>query len=169
MADGKARTISAILRAFGTFAWRSQSISSLLSTEHKSDNSESETFFSLSNPSEISDRFLLLSVRLDKNVCSYEEAIKIRKQHNFCPLSYLGFSFRKLQIPVSQTTDSHFANYRFSFRKLQILISQTTDFHFANYRFPFRFVPFRFANYSKPLFGANHMNVLKADPLIYLI
>ena len=67
------------------------------------------------------------------------------------------FSFRKLQIPISQTTDSHFANYRFSFRKLQILISQTTDFHFANYRFPFRklqipfrFVPFRFANYSKP-------------------
>ena len=48
------------------------------------------------------------------------------------------FSFRKLQIPISQTTDSHFANYRFSFRKLQILISQTTDFHFANYRFPFR-------------------------------
>ena len=49
----------------------------------------------------------------------------------------------------------------FSFRKLQILISQTTDLHFANYRFPFRFVPFRFvsfrfapfrfANYSKPL------------------
>ena len=60
------------------------------------------------------------------------------------------FPFRKLQIPISQTTDSHFANYRFSFRKLQILISQTTDFHFANYRFPFRFVPFRFANYSKP-------------------
>ena len=48
------------------------------------------------------------------------------------------FSFRKLQIPISQTTDSHFANYRFSFRKLQISISQTTDFHFANYRFPFR-------------------------------
>ena len=57
-------------------------------------------------------------------------------------------------------TDSHFANYRFSFRKLQILISQTTDFHFANYRFSFRFIPFhfvsfrfssfRFANYSKP-------------------
>ena len=62
------------------------------------------------------------------------------------------FSFRKLQIPISQTTDSHFANYRFSLRKLQIFISQTTDFHFANYRFPFRFVPFRFANYSKPLF-----------------
>ena len=60
------------------------------------------------------------------------------------------FSFRKLQILISQTTDFHFANYRFSFRKLQISISQTTDFHFANYRFPFRFVPFRFANYSKP-------------------
>ena len=34
-------------------------------------------------------------------------------------------SFRKLQIFISQTTDSHFANYRFSFRKLQIFISQT--------------------------------------------
>ena len=90
MADGKARTISANLRAFGTFAWRSQSISSLLSTEHKSDNSESETFFSLSSPSEISDRFLFLSVRLDKNVCSYGEAITIRKPHNFSPSSCLG-------------------------------------------------------------------------------
>ena len=40
------------------------------------------------------------------------------------------FSFRKLQIFISQTTDFHFANYRFPFRKLQILISQTTDFHF---------------------------------------
>ena len=48
------------------------------------------------------------------------------------------FSFRKLQIFISQTTDFHFANYRFSFRKLQIFISQTTDFHFANYRFSFR-------------------------------
>ncbi|XP_067036373.1 uncharacterized protein [Acropora muricata] len=59
------------------------------------------------------------------------------------PLSLLHrfyrFSFRKLQIFISQTTDSHFANYRFSFRKLQISISQTTDFHFANYRFPFGF------------------------------
>ena len=60
------------------------------------------------------------------------------------------FSFRKLQILISQTTDFHFANYRFPFRKLQIFIAQTTNFHFANYRFPFRFVPFRFANYSKP-------------------
>ena len=42
------------------------------------------------------------------------------------------FSFRKLQILISQTTDSHFANYRFSFRKLQISISQTTDFHFVS-------------------------------------
>ena len=38
----------------------------------------------------------------------------------------------------------------FSFHKLQIFISQTTDSHFADYRFSFRFVPFRFANYSKP-------------------
>ena len=57
---------------------------------------------------------------------------------------------------ISQTTDSHFANYRFSFRKLQIFISQTTDFHFANYRFSFRFVPFRFA----PFRFANYSNYL---------
>ena len=44
-------------------------------------------------------------------------------------------SFRKLQIFISQTTDSHFANYRFSFRKLQISISQTTDFHFVSSHF----------------------------------
>ena len=56
------------------------------------------------------------------------------------------FSFRKLQILISQTTDFHFTNYRFTFRKLQIFISQTTDFHFANYRFWFRFVPFRFVS-----------------------
>ena len=31
--------------------------------------------------------------------------------------------------------DFHFANYRFSFRKLQILISQTTDFHFVSFHF----------------------------------
>ena len=37
-----------------------------------------------------------------------------------------GFSFRKLQIFISQTTDFHFANYR------QIFISQTTDFHFVS-------------------------------------
>ena len=65
------------------------------------------------------------------------------------------FSFRKQQIFISQTTDFHFAKYRFPFRKVQISISQTTDSHFANYRFPFpfRFVPFRFANYSKPAFS----------------
>ena len=50
----------------------------------------------------------------------------------------------------SKKGNVYFLNYRFSFRKLQILISQTTDSHFTNYRFPFRFVPFRFANYSKP-------------------
>ena len=46
---------------------------------------------------------------------------------------------------------SHFANYRFSFRKLQIFISQTTDSHFANYRFYFanyRF-SFRFVSFCK--------------------
>ena len=38
----------------------------------------------------------------------------------------------------SEKGNVHFENYIFSFRKLQILISQTSDFHFANYRFPFR-------------------------------
>ena len=46
-------------------------------------------------------------------------------------------SFRKLQIFISQTADSHFPNYRFSFRKLQIFISQTADFHFAATDFHF--------------------------------
>ena len=85
-----------------------------------------------------------------------------------------GFSFRKLQIFISQTTDFHFANYKFSFRKLQIFISQTTDFHFANYRFSFRFVPFRFvsfrfapfrfANYSKP--SGRARNTANKHPLL---
>ena len=44
----------------------------------------------------------------------------------------------------------HSRSRGFSFHKLQIFISQTTDSHFANYRFSFRFVPFRFTNYSKP-------------------
>ena len=46
----------------------------------------------------------------------------------------------------SEKGNVYFANYRFSFRKLQIRISQTTDFHFANYRFPFCFVPFHFVS-----------------------
>ena len=57
------------------------------------------------------------------------------------------FSFRKLQIFILQTTDSHFANYRFSFRKLQILISQTTDFHFVSFHFvSFCFVSLHFVS-----------------------
>ena len=59
-----------------------------------------------------------------------------------------GLSFRKLQIFISQTTDSHFANYRFSFRKLQIFISQTTDFHFVSFHFvSFHFVSFHFVSF----------------------
>ena len=65
----------------------------------------------------------------------------------------------------SEKVNVYFANYRFSFRKLQILISQTTDFHSANYRFsfrfvPFRFVPFRFANYSKPPTTRDHFRAM---------
>ena len=76
-----------------------------------------------------------------------------------------------VQILISQTTDSHFANYRFSFRKLQIFISQTTDSHFANYRFsfrfvPFRFAPFRFANYSKPVMGCSWILPFVSDAVV---
>ena len=39
----------------------------------------------------------------------------------------------------SKKGNVYFANYRFSFRKLQIFISQTTDFQFVS----FRFVSFR--------------------------
>ena len=61
--------------------------------------------------------------------------------------------------------DFHFANYRFSFRKLQILISQTTDFHFANYRFSFcklqifissRSISFRFISFRSISFRESH-------------
>ena len=51
-----------------------------------------------------------------------------------------------LEYPSRRTEKGNvsFANYIFSFRKLQIFMSQTIDFHF---------VSFRFAKYSKPLFG----------------
>ena len=35
----------------------------------------------------------------------------------------------------SEKVNVYFANYRFSFRKLQIFISQTTDFHFVSFHF----------------------------------
>ena len=79
-----------------------------------------------------------------ERICSFRKLQIFISQTTDSHFANYRFSFRKLQIFISQTTDSHFANYRFSFRKLQISISQTTDFHFANYRFPFRFVPFRF-------------------------
>ena len=80
---------------------------------------------------------------------------QFRKRHAFRARrnGFFGgnFLFRISELTQRERIYVHFANYRFSFRKLQISISQTTDFHFANYRFPFRFVPFRFANYSKPI------------------
>lgn len=141
MADGKARTISANLRAFGTLA-----LSSLLSTEHKSDNSESETFLSLSNPSKISDRSLFLSVRLDKNVCSNGEAITIRKLHNlqvvwdknttrvyyyvtrFLLSSYLSYLLNKLPTPMALSALGEFFLF-FCFEKIPIFLprSRTTS------------------------------------------
>ena len=112
------------------------------------------------------------------SVSCCRHCLRCAKRCSFCIRGFLltssrsfsrGFSFRKLQIFISQTTDFHFANCKFSFRKLQILISQTTDFHFANYRFPFRFVPFRFApsrfaNYSKP--SGRARNTANKHPLL---
>ena len=72
--------------------------------------------------------------------CSY--VCNCAKNPNFANCR---FSFRKLQIFISQTTDFHFANYRFSFRKLQIFILQTTDFHFVSFHFvSFHFVSLHF-------------------------
>ena len=41
----------------------------------------------------------------------------------------------------SEKGNVYFANFMSSFSKLQIFISQTTDSHFANYRFSFRISP----------------------------
>ena len=47
----------------------------------------------------------------------------------------------------SEKGNVHFANYRFSFRKLQISISQTTDFHFVSSHFvSFHFVSSHFVS-----------------------
>ena len=75
-----------------------------------------------------------------------------------------GHDCRKIKV-LHEITDFHFAKYRFSFRKVQIFVSQSTDFHFAKYRFSFHkvqifisqntdFVSFRFAKYNKPLVTA---------------
>ena len=70
-------------------------------------------------------------------------------------------SFRKLQIFISQTTDSHFANYRFSFHKLQIFISfRSISFHFAL---------FCFANYSKPMNSFICLSVIKFSRPFFLL
>ena len=75
------------------------------------------------------------------------------------------FSFRKLQIFISQTTDFHFANYRFSFRKLQILISQTTDFHFVSFHFvSFRFVLQTTISHMEVLYSY-HSSVVSCSPI----
>ena len=45
------------------------------------------------------------------------------------------FLFRISELTQRERIYVHFANYRFSFRKLQIPISQTTDFHFVSSHF----------------------------------
>ena len=48
------------------------------------------------------------------------------------------FSFvihAEFEVGILAPEDFHFTNYRFSFHKLQILISQTTDFHFVLFHF----------------------------------
>ena len=47
----------------------------------------------------------------------------------------------------SEKVNFYFANYRFSFRKLQIFISQTTDSHFVSFHFvSFHFVSLHFVS-----------------------
>ena len=56
---------------------------------------------------------------------------------------FLGGEIFSLEYPStrSEKGNVHFANYRFSFRKLQISISQITDFHFVSSHFvSFHFV-----------------------------
>ena len=90
---------------------------------------------------------LLLEILYTLYVATSHESRIPRKAKRFFRWRIFFFEYPRRR---SGKGNVYFANYRFSFRKLQISISQTTDFHFANYRFPFRFVPFRFANYSKP-------------------
>ena len=90
------------------------------------------------------------------SVSCCRRCLRCAKRCSFCIRGFLltsspsfsrGFSFRKLQIFISQTTNSHFANYRFPFRKLQIFISQTTDFHFVSFHFvSFHFVSLHFVS-----------------------
>ena len=76
----------------------------------------------------------------------------------FCPDSNnfsslfqnLDKTYVKLQIFISQT---------------QILISQTTDSHFANYRFSFRFVPFRFVSFRFAPFRFANYSISLSDQL----
>ena len=57
------------------------------------------------------------------------------------------FLFRISELTQRERMYVHFANYRFSFRKLQILISQTTDFHFVSSHFVlFHFVSSHFVS-----------------------
>ena len=79
--------------------------------------------------------------------CSFCSAVSCWRLFSF--VVHAEFKVGILQrIVISQTTDSHFANYRFSFRKLQIFTSQTTDFHFVSFHFvSFHFVSFHFVSF----------------------
>ena len=70
----------------------------------------------------------------------------------------------------SEKVNFYFTNCRFSFRKLQIFISQTTDSRFAICRFSFRFVPFRFVSQttvSRMAFNRpDHLSCLRASIFI---
>ena len=62
--------------------------------------------------------------------------MKICSLRNENPLENADFKFSvNNEGEESQTTDSHFANYRFSFRKLQIFISfRSISFRFISFR-----------------------------------
>ena len=66
-----------------------------------------------------------------------EGRVNLHLCHTDFHLAKYRFSFRKVQIFISQSTDFHLAKYRFPFSKVQIFISQSTDFYFAKYRFRF--------------------------------
>ena len=90
-----------------------------------------------------------------------------------CNLNFLGeTAFLEgifcLEYPsrCSEKVNFYFTNYRFSFRKLQILVSQSADFHFVS----FHFVLLRFVSQttvSRMAFNRpDHLSCLRASIFI---
>ena len=80
-----------------------------------------------------------------KNVCRGHNCIR----RGFFTKTFSGkcrYSFRKVLLFISQSTDTHFAKYRFSFRKVQI---------------SFRFVKYRGGHWGGGGGGSEHRNTAK--------